>query len=82
MSDDICYTCWEDEDFCECEEGFDSTLEREKTNDFDHPHPASVKEVRELRDGTTQITQLEHAMQAQRPSGRFLLCKTGKIIYK
>ena len=44
---DICYTCWEDEEFCECSEGFDSTLDREKHNDFDPNGPKSVKEIRD-----------------------------------
>lgn len=32
---DACYTCGESEDFCECSEGFDSTRDRERTNNFD-----------------------------------------------
>lgn len=42
---DACYTCWEIEDGCECEEGFDSTLDREKHGAFDEDGPKSVEEL-------------------------------------
>lgn len=47
--EDVCYTCWETEEFCECEEGFDSTRSREKANDFDANGPKSVEEINDLR---------------------------------
>jgi len=46
-ADDVCYTCYEIEDDCECEEGFDSTRARERDNDFDVNGPKSVEEVAE-----------------------------------
>ncbi len=48
---DVCYTCWEIEDDCECSEGFDSTREREKTGNFDDrgnsSNPNTVEEIAE-----------------------------------
>jgi hypothetical protein len=48
---DVCYTCWEIEDDCECEEGFDSTRAREASGDFDDRGndslPQSVEEIAE-----------------------------------
>lgn len=46
---DVCYTCWEIEDFCECDEGFDSTRAREEDDDFDDGGPRSVEEIVNLK---------------------------------
>jgi len=43
--EDLCYTCYETKDFCECSEGFDSTIDRELTGDFDSFGPKSLDEV-------------------------------------
>lgn len=51
LPDDVCYTCGEDEEYCDCEEsdgGFDSTLARERDNNFDEGYwPRSVADIRQ-----------------------------------
>ncbi len=48
LPDDVCYTCGEAEDGCECSEEFDSTLARERDNNFDENYwPRSVADIRQ-----------------------------------
>jgi len=51
LPDDVCYTCGEDEEYCDCEEGeggFDSTLARERDNVWNEAWwPRSVADVRQ-----------------------------------
>lgn len=41
---DVCYTCGEIEESCECEEGFDSTRARESSGNFDASGPRTVED--------------------------------------